>query len=62
LNTLRVWPYGIHGYVKQWKVKLKCFVKGDVFENLMTLAVTANTVSLAMDSYGISSSTKEALT
>lgn len=33
---------------------LKNFVKGTFFDNFMTLAVTINTVALALDKYGIS--------
>jgi hypothetical protein len=61
-NAIRVWPKGWQGKLKQVRNIFKRMVKSGPFDNLMTVAVTVNTVVLAMDSYGISTSTKNALT
>ena len=43
-------PYGLW---KKFKVPIKQFVKGPVFDNFMTAAVFVNTIALALDKYGI---------
>jgi len=53
LNKIRVWPKGIHGYVKRARVSLKHFMKSTFIENFMTFCVFANTIVLSIDHYGI---------
>jgi hypothetical protein len=53
ISVVRVWPKHLFGYWKRFQVPLKNFVKGTFFDNFMTLAVTVNTVALALDRYGI---------
>jgi putative Mn2+ efflux pump MntP len=62
LNSIRIWPYGFYGFFKKYRVALKKVVKGNVFDNFMTLAVTANTIIMAMDAHGISPETESMLT
>ena len=47
--------------MKRVRVLLRSIVKGGLFENLMTLCVTINTVTLAIDHYGISPATENVL-
>jgi len=61
LTAIRVWPKGFHGYVKRARCFLKVIVKNAFFENFMTLCVTINTVTLAIDHYGISENTGDIL-
>jgi hypothetical protein len=57
LNKIRVWPHSLYGYFKRWRTLLKLIMKSSVVENLMTLLVLMNTIVLAMDHYGIDSTT-----
>ena len=61
LNRIRVYPKGCHGVVKRIRHAIKLFVRMAIFENFMTLAVTVNTITLAMDHHGISSSSEDML-
>ena len=61
LNEIRVWPKGIHGYIKRWRVLLKRIMRHAVIENLMTFLVFFNTIILAMDHYGIDAKTSYVL-
>jgi hypothetical protein len=62
INNIRVWPKGPYGYFKRLRVLLKQIVRGSVFDNSMTICVAINTVVLAMDRYGIDSTTAQLLT
>lgn len=53
LSDIRVWPYKLHGLYKKCRNFIKTIVKHALFDNFMTLAVTANTVTLALDRYNI---------
>ena len=53
MNALRVWPKGFYSTVKKARSALKGFVRTSLFENAMSLCVLANTIGMAMDSYGI---------
>jgi len=61
LSQIRVWPRGSYGYFKRFRSFTKGIVKGAFFENFMTLCVTINTVTLAIDHYGITESTESLL-
>ena len=50
---MRVWPQGAIGYVKRARVSLKKIAKSGMFENLMTFCVLLNTITLALDRYGM---------
>ena len=52
LNSIRVWPYGFHGFIKKRRVMLKNFMNSPVVEHSMTLCVLGNTVVLSLDYYG----------
>lgn len=53
MSKMRVWPHGLHGYLKWYRWHLKAFVKGALFDNFMTISVAVNTCVLALDRYGI---------
>ena len=53
INSVRVWPKGLFGYVKKFRVFLKMIIKADWFNNLLMIAVLINTVIMALASYGI---------
>ena len=61
LNSIRVWPKGIHGYVKRARTTLKKIVRSSLFENSMTLCVTLNTVTLAIDRPDLDKATNDLL-
>jgi Ion transport protein len=52
LNSIRVWPYGLHGIVKKARVVLKAFMNSQVVEHSMTCFVLGNTVVMSLDYYG----------
>lgn len=54
LNSVRVWPYGMHGTVKKRRVLLKQFMASSLVEQSMTMCVLGNTVIMCMDFYGAS--------
>ncbi len=54
LDSIRVWPYAVHGFVKKRRVLLKSFMNSPVVEHSMTLCVLGNTVVLSLDYYGAS--------
>lgn len=49
MNTIRVWPSGLHGLWKRIRFVLRKFIKGNFFETFLTLCVLLNTVVLAME-------------
>jgi len=53
ISKTRIWPKMPYGLWKKFKVPIKQFVKGPVFDNFMTAAVFVNTIALALDKYGI---------
>ena len=53
LNAVRVWPHGIHGYIKRGRILIRRVVKSNIYENFFILCVVVNTVILTMDHYGI---------
>ena len=61
LNDVRVWPKSIKGYYKKYQSSLKDLVKHSLFDNFMTLSVLLNTITLALDRYGIDESTSSLL-
>jgi len=53
LNKVRVWPYGISGFIKKFRTLLKMFVNLSIFDTSMTVCVLLNTAAMASDYYGI---------
>lgn len=53
LNSIRVWPKGVHGYLKRGRLIIRSLVRHNVYENFLILCVIINTVVLTMDYYGI---------
>jgi hypothetical protein len=54
LNRVRVLPNGVQQSFWRARLYIKDIVVTDIFEHLMLLAVTANTVTMALDKYGMS--------
>ena len=48
-----MWPKGLYGWVKKFRVILKMIIKSDWFNNLLMIAVLINTVIMSLASYGI---------
>ena len=48
-----MWPKGLYGWVKKFRVLLKMIIKSDWFNNLLMIAVLINTVIMSLASYGI---------
>lgn len=53
INAMRVWPKGLFGYVKKFRVLLKMIIKHSLFNNMLMAAVLANTAVMSLASYGI---------
>ena len=51
LDSIRVWPYGLEGFIRKRRVLLKRFIRSSFMENAMTTCVIGNTVVLALDFY-----------
>jgi hypothetical protein len=51
LDSIRVWPYSVHGVVKRMRVLLKYVMNSTIVDNLMTLLVLGNTVVLGLGYY-----------
>jgi len=54
LNSIRVWPYSVHGIVRKGRVILKTIMKSLIIEHTMTCMVLGNTVVLMLGYYGAS--------
>jgi len=54
LNSIRVWPTGIHTLLKRIRVILRIIVRNIYFDYLFTFFVLCNTILLSLDAYGIS--------
>lgn len=52
LNSIRVWPEGLIGYLKRFRVVLRVIVRHPLFDNFFTFVVLCNTTTLALDAYG----------
>lgn len=52
LDSIRVWPYSVHGVVKRMRVLLKYIMNSTIVDNFMTLLVLGNTVVLGLGYYG----------
>lgn len=50
---MRVWPKGLFGLVKKFRVLLKMIIKHSLFNNMLMAAVLANTAVMSLASYGI---------
>jgi hypothetical protein len=61
LNSIRVWPKGIHGYIKRFRIMIRTLVKSSVYENFFILCVIINTIILTMDHYGIDTAVSNTL-
>jgi len=51
LDSIRVWPYSVHGLAKRIRVLLKYIMNSMIVDNLMTLLVLGNTVVLGLGYY-----------
>jgi Ion transport protein len=54
LDTIRVWPYALHGFIKKRRITLRQIMNGPIVEHGMTCCVLGNTVVLSLDYYGAS--------
>lgn len=61
INATRVWPKGLFGYVKKFRVFLKMIIKHSLFNNMLMGAVLANTAVMSLGSYGITAEFAAAL-
>ena len=61
INFSRVWPTGIIGIRKRFRVVFRLIVKSTIFDNSLTLAVLLNTIVLSLNHYGISQEMEDAL-
>ena len=53
INKVRVWPKGLEGYIKKFRLLVKMFVNMSIFDTAMTVCVLLNTAAMAADFYGI---------
>ena len=51
LDSIRVWPYGLFGFIKKRRVLLKRVILSNLIQNFMTACVLGNTVVLSLDYY-----------
>lgn len=51
LDSIRVWPYSVHGLVKRARVLLKYIMNSMIVDNMMTCLVLGNTVVLGLGYY-----------
>jgi len=61
-NAVRVWPKGGMHFVKRTRVVLKNICKHALWDNFVTGAVLLNTITMALDRYGIQPAEEEFLT
>lgn len=53
LASIVVYPRGIRGYYMKLRRFFLHIINNTIYDNFMTLCVTANTISLAIDRYDI---------
>lgn len=53
LSAIKIWPYKFRGLYMRFRAIFKAICKSPLFDNFLTLAVAANTVTLALDRYNI---------
>jgi hypothetical protein len=56
LNSIRVWPKGIHRYIKRGRLVIRAITRNKFYDNFWILCVVANTAILTMDHYKIDKS------
>lgn len=61
LNSIRIWPEDPHGLWKRTRFVMRLFVKGALFEFLLTSCVLLNTVVLAIEGPNTDAETKAIL-
>ena len=61
LNSIRFFDYGFCGFFDWTRYVVRCIVKSGWFEQFMTICVLTNTVTLAIDRYGIDDQEKQNL-
>jgi hypothetical protein len=54
INTHRVWPVGLHGIYKRSRFTLRLIVKAEAYDHFFTFFVFLNTITLSLNSYGMS--------
>jgi hypothetical protein len=61
LSSNRVWPKGLHGSIKYFRVNLKKLITNTFYDNFLIFCVVFNTVVLTIDHYGIDAATTSIL-
>lgn len=61
INSVRVWPEGLAGWIKRIRFVLRIKVKSGIFDNGMTFAVLLNTITLSVQHYGQSQEVSDIL-
>ena len=54
MNQHRVWPVGLANYTKRSRFVLRLAAKSDFYDNFFTFFVALNTITLSLNSYGMS--------
>jgi hypothetical protein len=54
INAHRVWPEGLYGILKRIRFVIRLHVKAETYDNFFTFFVFLNTITLAMQRYGMS--------
>ena len=54
INMIRVWPEGLFGIQKRTKSITRSIVKNEFYDHFFTFFVFLNTVTLSLNSYGMS--------
>ena len=54
LSSVRIWPRGIKGLLKRLRAKSRVVVKSVTFDSCMNLFVLLNTITLSLNSHGMS--------
>jgi hypothetical protein len=53
LNAIRIWPYGVIGFIVRCRVLLKSVMMSTIVDNILTALVFFNTIILALDRYNL---------
>ena len=61
INKIRVWPEGLFGIHKRIKFITRSIVKNEAYDNFFTFFVFLNTITLSLNSYGMSEGLIEVL-
>ena len=61
LSSTRIWPEGIHGPIKYFRVNLRELTRNSFYDNFLIFCVVLNTIALTIDHYGIDANTTSLL-